>query len=176
MKPGDCPPLRVVRPPDRAQASRERLAFNYGPGSVPSRRLVEAVLATEAEPTFATAAYRRTARLGVRRPVLPSPRCCCSARRITLPALGVLHLAELCAIIGIAPMLLHRFARRLPVFRVTPETIGLVVFGLAILATVPFSIWPGGAFAEFTGLVLEDLDRVRADDEHADDAASGSNA
>src|SRR3989454_6401714 len=51
------PPLRVVRPAERAQASRERLAFNYRTGSVPSRQLVETVLANEAEPTFATAAY-----------------------------------------------------------------------------------------------------------------------
>ena len=60
----------------------------------------------------------------------------------TLPILNPLHLAELCAIIGIAPMILHRFARRLPVFRVTPETIGLMTLGAVMLATVPFSIWP----------------------------------
>jgi O-antigen ligase len=47
-------------------------------------------------------------------------------------------------------MLLHRFAHRLPVFRVTPETIGLIAFGLVIVGTVPFSIWPGGALASFT--------------------------
>jgi putative inorganic carbon (HCO3(-)) transporter len=156
MKLGDLPPLRVVRPPDRAQASRERLAFNYGPGSVPSRRLVEAVLATEAQQTFATAAYAEPRDWGY------VGLFCFTAVLLlrpqdTLPALGMLHLAELCAIIGIAPMLLHRLARRLPVFRVTPETIGLVVFGFAILATAPFSIWPGGAFAEFTGSYLKIL-------------------
>ena len=41
-------------------------------------------------------------------------------------------------------MLLHRFARRLPVFRVTGETIGVVVLGLAILVTVPFRYGQAG--------------------------------
>src|SRR4029079_6083703 len=61
------------------------------------------------------------------------------------------------AILGIAPMLLHRFARRLPVFRVTPETVGLAFLGVVILATIPFSIWPGGAFEVFTDSYLKIL-------------------
>jgi len=152
----DLPPLRVIRPSDRAQASRERLAFNYGPGSVPSRRLVEAVLATEAEQTFATAAYAEPRDWGYVG-LFAFTAVLLLRPQDTLPALGSLHLAELCAIIGIGPMLLHRFAQRLPVFRVTPETIGLVSFGLAILITAPFSIWPGGAFAEFTDSYLKIL-------------------
>jgi O-antigen ligase len=72
-----------------------------------------------------------------------------------LPGLTALHVAEICAIIGIGPMLLHRFARRLPVFRVTPETLGLAVFGAAIVGTVPFSVWPGAAFEVFTDLYLK---------------------
>src|SRR5919201_2066648 len=67
-----------------------------------------------------------------------------------MPVLNTLHIAEICAFLGVAPMLLHRFAHRLPVFRITPETVGLMAFGLVILATVPFSIWPGGAFGTFT--------------------------
>jgi O-antigen ligase len=59
--------------------------------------------------------------------------------------------------VGIGPMLLHRFAQRLPVFRVTPETMGLVVFGFAMLITAPFSIWPSGALAEFTDSYLKIL-------------------
>jgi O-antigen ligase len=72
-----------------------------------------------------------------------------------IPALTPLHLAEVCAIIGIAPMLLHRFARRQPVFRVTPETSGLIIFGMAILATAPFSVWPGGAVNVFTDMYIK---------------------
>ncbi len=37
--------------------SRERLAFNFGGGTVPSRRVVDAAIARENEPTFATAPY-----------------------------------------------------------------------------------------------------------------------
>ena len=75
----------------------------------------------------------------------------------SFPALAALHMAEICAIIGIGPMLLHRFARRLPVFRVTPETTGLALFGAVIVATAPFSIWPGGAVGVFTDSYLKML-------------------
>ena len=131
------PPLRVVRPSDRAQASRERLAFNYGPGSVPSRQLVEAVLATEAEQTFATAAYAEPRDWGYVG-LLAFTAVLLLRPQDTLRGLAPLHIAEICALIGIGPMLLHRFAQRLPVFRVTPETIGLMAFGLAMLITTPF--------------------------------------
>jgi O-antigen ligase len=152
----DLPPLRVVRAPDRALASRERLAFNYRTGSVPSRQLVETVLANEAEPTFATAAYAEPRDWGyVGLYAFTAVLLLRPQDQIT--ALRPLHLAEICALIGVAPMLLHRFARRLPVFRVTPETIGLLFFGLVILATVPFSIWPGGALTEFTDSYLKIL-------------------
>jgi len=136
--------------------SRERLAFTYGPGTVPGRDQVEAALSSEAEPSFATATYAEPrdwgyfGLLGFTAVLLLRPQD-------TFPALEVLHLAELFAIIGIAPMLLHRFAQRLPVFRVTPETLGLLFFGAVILATIPFSIWPGGAFGVFTGSYLKVL-------------------
>jgi putative inorganic carbon (HCO3(-)) transporter len=150
------PPLRGTRPSDRAQASRERLAFNYGPGSVPSRQLVEAVLATEAEQTFATAAYAEPRDWGYVG-LLAFTAVLLLRPQDTFRGLAPLHIAEICALIGIGPMLLHRFAQRLPVFRVTPETIGLMAFGLAMLITTPFSVWPGGAFAEFTDAYLKIL-------------------
>jgi len=74
-----------------------------------------------------------------------------------IPGLNALHLAEICAMVGILPMLVHRFARRLPVFRITPETLGLIAFGAIILATAPFSIWPGGALEVFTDSYLKVL-------------------
>jgi O-antigen ligase len=64
-----------------------------------------------------------------------------------IAALQPLRIAEICAIVGIAPMLLHRLGHRLPVFRVTTESVALMVLGGVMLATVPFSIWPGGALA-----------------------------
>jgi O-antigen ligase len=136
--------------------SRERLTFNYGPGTVPSRSVVEAALASEAQPTFATAAYAEPRDWGYFG-LLAFTAVLLLRPQDTIRPLEALHLAELFAIAGIAPMLLHRFAKRLPVFRVTPETIGLMFFGAVILVTVPFSIWPGGAFQEFTGSYLKIL-------------------
>src|SRR5437870_3072070 len=151
---GDPRALRIVRRLDRAQASRERLAFTYGPGTVPSRHLVEAVLASEPQPSFATAAYaepRDWGYLGL----LAFTAVLLVRPQDQVPGLSSLHLAEICALIGIGPMILHRLARRLPVFRITPETVGVMVFGIVILVTAPFSIWPGGAFEEFTNSYLK---------------------
>lgn len=74
-----------------------------------------------------------------------------------IPVLRALPLAEMCAILGILPMLIHRLIRRLPVFRVTPETVGLGLFGAAMLATIPFSIWPSGALSVFLDLFVKVL-------------------
>jgi O-antigen ligase len=152
----DLRPPRIVRPPDRAQASRERLAFNYGPGSVPSRQRIEAALASEAEPTFATSAYAEPRDWGYAG-LIAFTAVLLLRPQDQLPGRPQLHLAEICALIGIGPMLLHRFARQLPVFRITPETIGVLSLGLAILVTAPFSIWPGGAFGEFTDVYAKIL-------------------
>jgi O-antigen ligase len=72
-----------------------------------------------------------------------------------LPALEPLHLAEICALIGIGPMILHRLGHRLPVFRMPTEAIALLVFGAVMLATAPFSIWPGGSIDEIVNSYLK---------------------
>jgi O-antigen ligase len=140
----------------RIPAVRERLAFNFGPGTVPGRGSIDAALASQAESSFATAPYaepRDWGYLGL----LAFTAVLLLRPQDQISVLGPLHLAEICAVMGIAPMLLHRVARRLPVFRVTPETIGLVLFGVAILGTAPFSIWPGGALNVFVGSYLKIL-------------------
>jgi O-antigen ligase len=134
----------------------ERLAFNYGRGSVPSRALVEAALADAHRPTFATAPYAEPRDWGYFGLLLFTAVLLLRPQD-WVPALNPLHLAEVCAIIGIAPMFLHRLARQQPVFRVTPETTGLFVLGLAIIGTVPFSIWPGGALETFLDLYVKVL-------------------
>ena len=126
----------------------ERLAFNYGPGTVAGQRSIDAARARDAEPTFATAPYAEPRDWGYVG-LVAFTAVLLLRPQDQIPGVGALHLAEVCAIIGIAPMMLHRFARRLPVFRVTPETLGLIAFGAVILATAPFSIWPGGAFELF---------------------------
>jgi O-antigen ligase len=138
------------------QPARERLAFNLGPRSVPGRGLVDAALAAGAEPTFATAVRAEPRDWGYFG-LLAFTAVLLSRPQDHIRALAPLRIAEICALVGILPMLLHRFARRLPVFRVTPETIGLLLFGFAFLATAPFSIWPGGSIGIFTDLYLKVL-------------------
>lgn len=133
---------------------RERLAFNFGGGTVPSRQIVEAAIARENKPTFATVPYNEPRDWGYAG-LLAFTLVLMTRPQDTLPFLEPFHLAEVCAVLGIAPMLLHRFTSRQPVFRVTPETMALLGFGAAILATVPFAIWPGGAFSLFANTYLK---------------------
>ena len=72
-----------------------------------------------------------------------------------LPALDPLHLAEICALVGIGPMILHRLGHRLPAFRINVETVALIVFGGVMLATAPFSIWPSGVIDEVMNSYLK---------------------
>ena len=119
------------------EPSQERLAFSFH-ATVPARRV-----AAEA-PTFATAAISEPRDWGYTG-LLAFTFVLLFRPQDDIAFLRPLHIAEVCALIGIAPMILHRLGHRLPVFRVTNEMIGLCVFGAVMLATVPFSIWPGGA-------------------------------
>jgi putative inorganic carbon (hco3(-)) transporter len=67
-----------------------------------------------------------------------------------IPALNPLHLAELSALAALLAMVTGRLGRGLSITRITPELCGVVLMGGLILATAPFSIWPGGAVATFT--------------------------
>jgi O-antigen ligase len=132
--------------------STERLAFNFGHGAVPSQRAIDAALAAEAKPTFATSAYAEPRDWGYAG-LVAFTAVLLLRPQDQIPGLASLHIAEICAVIGICPMLFHRFARQLPVFRVTPETVALVALGFVIVATAPFSIWPGGVFQVFVDYV-----------------------
>jgi O-antigen ligase len=131
----------------RGHAAEERLTFSFR-DTVPSR----AVPASEM--TFATAPHSEPRDWGYTG-LLAFTVVLFARPQEQLPALAALPLAEICAILGILPMLIHRMIRRLPIFRVTPETIGLAVFAFAMLATIPFSIWPGGALRVFLDLFLK---------------------
>jgi O-antigen ligase len=65
-------------------------------------------------------------------------------------ALNMLHLAELSALGALSAMVIGRLSRGLTVSRVTPELCGVLLMGGVILATAPFSIWPGGSVSTFT--------------------------
>ncbi|HEY1912302.1 MAG TPA: O-antigen ligase family protein [Vicinamibacterales bacterium] len=120
-------------------AQDERLAFNFGVGTVPGQGHQADIV-----PTFATAAYAEPRDWGYGG-LLAFTAVLLLRPQDQIPALRVLHLAEICALIGIGPMFMHRFARRAPVFRITPETVGLAILGAVMLATAPFSIWPSDA-------------------------------
>ncbi|HEX5473888.1 MAG TPA: O-antigen ligase family protein [Vicinamibacterales bacterium] len=79
----------------------------------------------------------------------------------TIRALGALHLAEICALAGLVLLasgrLSKRSGRREPLSVITPELTGIAGLGVVILATIPFSIWPGGAMGTFKELYLKIL-------------------
>jgi O-antigen ligase len=125
-----------------SQPQQERLAFSFR-ASVPARR------AGGPAPTFATVPYNEPRDWGYTG-LLAFTAVLFIRPQEDIPALAALHLAEVCALVGIAPMLLHRFARRMPAFRVTAETTALMIFAATILVTAPFSIWPGGVVTLFT--------------------------
>jgi putative inorganic carbon (hco3(-)) transporter len=121
-----------------SEPAQERLAFSFA-AAVPARR-------TAPEPTFATVAYSEPRDWGYTG-LLAFTFVLLFRPQDDLAFLRPLRIAELCAVIGIAPMVLHRLSKRLPVFRVTNETIALCAFGAVMLLTVPFSVWPGGALS-----------------------------
>jgi O-antigen ligase len=127
-------------------ASFERLAFNLSPADDRSVR--------EDEYSFATAPVAKQRRWGFTG-LVAFTAVLLLRPQDHFPALEPVHLAEICALIGIGPMILHRLGHRLPKFRITAETIALVVFGAVMLATAPFSIWPGGVIEDVTNNYLK---------------------
>ncbi len=126
----------------------ETLTLNYRPGDTITRPRPE-------EETFATTETAAEPRDWGYFGLLAFTAVLLLRPQDKVPALGALHIAEICAFLGIGPMLLHRFAHRMPTFRITPETTGLLLFGVAIVGTAPFSIWPGGAIEVFTDSYLK---------------------
>src|SRR5262249_30734222 len=107
---------------------QERLAFNFGPGRVPSQQAIDAALAAGERPTFATTQFAEPRDWGYKG-LIAFTAVLLLRPQDTFKALTPLHLAEVCALVGIAPMLLHRFTRHMPVFRITTETVALIAFG-----------------------------------------------
>ncbi|HXD74773.1 MAG TPA: O-antigen ligase family protein [Vicinamibacterales bacterium] len=126
----------------------ETLTFNYRPGDTVTRPRVE-------QETFATTEEHVEPRDWGYFGLMLFTAVLLLRPQDKVPALEKLHVAEICALLGIGPMLLHRLARRMPTFRITPETTGLLLLGVAIIGTAPFSIWPGGAIEVFTDNYLK---------------------
>jgi len=73
------------------------------------------------------------------------------------PALQPLRIGMLAAGTGLAAMLIDRLGRNLPLTRVTRE---IKIAGLLLawaVATIPFSLWPGGSIQLLTDLYLKTL-------------------
>jgi O-antigen ligase len=73
----------------------------------------------------------------------------------TVRALSPLHLPELVAIAALGAMIGHRINRGLPLVKLSPEIIGVGALAAIMLATVPFSVWPGGALGTFTNVYFK---------------------
>lgn len=69
-----------------------------------------------------------------------------------LPFLRPLHLADVTATVALITLIWGRMARGVPITRYTPELVAVAGLGAVMLATAPFSLWPGGAVAVFTEL------------------------
>lgn len=145
--------MRPSTHPNR-HAPVERLAFTFTRPTVAGRDEIAAALAATSKPTFATVIDADPRDWGYGG-LMAFTAVLLARPQDQIPGLDALHLAEVFAIVGIGPMLLHRLARQQPVFRVTAETIGLLVLGFAMFVTVPFSIWPGGAMGLFTNIYLK---------------------
>ena len=126
----------------------ERLTFNYGPAAVSSRGPAHSAVAAHAGMSVGAASHAEAHDWGFRG-LLAFTAVLLLRPQDQIPGLAPLHLAQACAAVGIGAMLLQRFKRGLPLVRITPELLGLIGFGLVILATAPFSVWPGGAFGLF---------------------------
>src|SRR5215203_1679616 len=72
-------------------------------------------------------------------------------------AIGMLHLAEVFAIVGLVGMIVARTGHGLPPMPYTPEIGGLLAFGGAMLVGIPFSFWPGGSIRDFVDIYLKVL-------------------
>src|SRR5436305_13626931 len=102
------------------QFRNERLAFNVRRGTVPAQREIDAALAADANPTFATSAYAEPRDWGYAGlltftavpPLRPQDH---------FPGLAPLHIAQATALAGIAPIMLHRPAPPHAVPRIARE-------------------------------------------------------
>src|SRR5258706_8145646 len=72
-----------------------------------------------------------------------------------IPPLGMLHMAELAAIAGLAAMAVRRMSIGQTIVKITPEVVGVLALGAVIVLTIPFSIWPGGATHVFSDIYVK---------------------
>jgi O-antigen ligase len=137
----------------------ERLAFGYGnsgrAGDTPRHNRIEASRLRAAPAASAAPKTRRGRSTDAKADAAFIGLMVFTALLFFRPqdqirALNSLHLAELSALAALTAMVIGRIGRGLTVSRVTPELCGVILMGGIILATAPFSIWPGGSVSTFT--------------------------
>jgi O-antigen ligase len=73
----------------------------------------------------------------------------------TFPVLAPLHLPELTAIVALTALFTNRLNRNLALVRLSREALGVLFLAAVMLATAPFSVWPGGALGTFTEIYFK---------------------
>jgi O-antigen ligase len=71
-----------------------------------------------------------------------------------IPMLDALHVGDMAALVGISAMAAINLRRGLPITRVTPELIGILLLGAIILLTISTSYWVTGSLALFFELFV----------------------
>lgn len=135
----------------RERGPREHLTFSFSSGTVPGLTATGAAVADGDDATLPVArrAVEREKRDWGYLGLVAFTVVLLVRPQDQIPGLDALHLAEVSAIGAVVAMVAHRASRRLPMLRITPEVIGLLVLGAAILASVPFSVWPTGSLTLF---------------------------
>jgi putative inorganic carbon (hco3(-)) transporter len=73
----------------------------------------------------------------------------------TLPFLGLLQVGDLTAGFAVIALLAGRLSRGAPLTRTPPELLAVVAMAAVMLATAPFSVWPGGALDVLTDVYVK---------------------
>ena len=132
----------------------ERLAFNLGKGSSASGDVNP--LAGRRRPVAGFADAARVVPTGIDEPSLAFWGIFAFTALLffrpqdSIPALAPLHLPECVAIAAVVALVGHRLNHQLALLRLSPETLGVAFMAAVMVATAPFSIWPGGAMSTFT--------------------------
>ena len=129
----------------------ERLAFGGGFQLVePAATPAVSRTAAEVPAVDDTAAERRD--LVAYRALLAFTLVLFARPQDQLPFLEPLHLAEVFGIFGVVTLIAGRLSRGAPVVKLTLEFGSVLALAGVMLATAPFSIWPGGAVSVVTDL------------------------
>lgn len=131
----------------------ERLAFSIGLPLPGTRAVVRAERAAERTASAARTDAEASGRDRLAyRALLAFTLVLFTRPQDTLPFLEPLHLAEMTGMFGILALILGRLSRGAAVTRITLELAAILALAGVMLATAPFSIWPGGAVSVVTDL------------------------